>query len=45
MAQQSSFTAATDTQYGDDLPLRDGEIDAVQHLSLTIGEMQVADLY
>ena len=44
VAQQGGFAASAGAHDADDLPARDGEIDALQHLERAVRKVQVFDL-
>jgi hypothetical protein len=45
MAQQRALAAAAHAEDGDDLAARDVEMDALQHVEGTVGEVEIADLH
>src|SRR5574340_1450935 len=44
MAQQGGLAAAAAAEDGDDLAAWDVEVDALQHLAVVVGDMEVSDL-
>jgi hypothetical protein len=43
MMQQRALAASANPEYGHDLAVRNGEIDAFEHLRFAVGKMQITD--